>query len=151
MDTLKCYFLMLLGTFRRGNVTAPWTIFLGHPFKARHRLSSMLAMIFHVSGFQTVSKLHEPGHQQVGHKQFPFNFTPVLGLMDGEYLEHILAGHNMLRNVKKTQGPSSRHNVLDDHFNFWNWSKYLGMGASFIPVFLTSFIHRYVLSPMLMQ
>jgi hypothetical protein len=33
-----------------------------------------------------------------------------------------------LGNATKTQGPGSRHDVLDNHFGFWNWLKYNTMG-----------------------
>jgi hypothetical protein len=75
-----------------------------------------------------IPKLHEPGHERVGHQQFSFNFARGVGLTDGECPERIWAGHNAVGNATKTQGPGSRHDVLDDHFNSWNWSKYSGMG-----------------------
>ena len=36
----------------------------------------------------------------------------------------------MLGNSTKTQGPGSRQDVLDDHFGFWNWQKYVGLGKT---------------------
>ena len=42
--------------------------------------------------------------------------------------ERVWAGHNGLGNSTKTQGPGGRHDVLDDHFSFWNWLKYIGLG-----------------------
>jgi hypothetical protein len=75
-----------------------------------------------------IPKLHEPGHQKAGHEEFSFNFAPGVGLMDGECPECIWVEHNALRNATKTQGPGSRHDVLDDHFGFWNWLKYSSMG-----------------------
>ena len=32
----------------------------------------------------------------------------------------------------KTQGPGSHHDVLDDHFGFWNWQKYIGLGVTLL-------------------
>lgn len=75
-----------------------------------------------------IPKLHEPGHQRVGHEEFSFNYAPGVGMTDGECPERIWAGHNALGNATKTQGPGSRHDVLDDHFGHWNWTKYTGMG-----------------------
>ncbi len=37
-------------------------------------------------------------------------------------------GHNNLGHSTKTMGPGSCHDVLDNHFGFWNWQKYVGMG-----------------------
>lgn len=77
-----------------------------------------------------IPKLHEPGHKKKNHEQYSYNFAPGVGLTDGECPERIWAGHNALGNATKTQGPGSRHDVLDDHFGFWNWQKYSGMGAT---------------------
>ena len=32
----------------------------------------------------------------------------------------------------RSQGPGSRHDVLDDHFGFWNWLKYIGLGTTLL-------------------
>lgn len=75
-----------------------------------------------------IPKLHEPGHKKKGHELYSFNFAPGVGMTDGECIERIWSSHNALGNATKTQGPGSRHDVLDDHFGFWNWQKYSGMG-----------------------
>lgn len=77
-----------------------------------------------------IPKLHEPGHKKKNHEQYSFNFAPGVGHTDGECPERIWAHHNALGNATKTQGPGSRQDVLDDHFGFWNWQKYTGMGAT---------------------
>lgn len=78
-----------------------------------------------------IPKFHEPGHKTEGHEEFSCNYGPGLGLTDCEGPERIWAGHNALGNATKTQGPGSRHDVLDDHFGFWNWQKYITMGMLF--------------------
>jgi len=75
-----------------------------------------------------IPKLHEPAHERAGHEQFSFNYGVGVGNTDGECPERIWSGHNALGNSTKTQGPGSRHDVLDDHFGFWNWEKYKSMG-----------------------
>lgn len=77
-----------------------------------------------------IPKLHEPGHKKANHEQYSFNFAPGVGQTDGECPERIWAAHNALGNATKTQGPGSRQDVLDDHFGFWNWQKYTGMGST---------------------
>jgi hypothetical protein len=47
-----------------------------------------------------------------------------------EMPECVWAGHNRLGNSTKTQGPGVHHDVLDDHFGFWNWLKYIGIGKT---------------------
>lgn len=32
----------------------------------------------------------------------------------------------------KTQEPGSQQDVLDDHFGFWNWLKYIGLGTTLL-------------------
>ena len=77
-----------------------------------------------------IPKLHEPMHGRKKHEQFSLNFIPGVGNSDMEAPERIWAGHNGLGNLTKTQGPGGRHDVLDDHFGFWNWQKYVGMGKT---------------------
>ena len=78
-----------------------------------------------------IPTFHEPGHGQVGHQEYSFKLSLGMGLMDGEGCERIWAANNALGNATKTQGPGSRQDVIDDHFGFWNWLKYCGMGGLF--------------------
>lgn len=79
-----------------------------------------------------IPKLHEPMHQHTKHQGYSFNYIPGSGLTDGECPERIWAPHNTLANSTKTQGPGSRQDVLDDHFGFWNWLKYVGQGKTLV-------------------
>ncbi|KDR65106.1 hypothetical protein GALMADRAFT_82273, partial [Galerina marginata CBS 339.88] len=77
-----------------------------------------------------IPKLHEPSHSGSDHQTFSFNTIPGVGETDGECIERLWGPHNILGNATKTQGPGSRQDVLDDHFNFWNWEKYVGFGRT---------------------
>ncbi|KDR66325.1 hypothetical protein GALMADRAFT_1156932 [Galerina marginata CBS 339.88] len=78
-----------------------------------------------------IPKLHDAGHKKTkNHEQFSFNLFKGVGLTDGECPERIWAPHNPLGNSTKTMGPGSRHDVLDDHFGFWNYEKYISMGKT---------------------
>ncbi|PPQ82484.1 hypothetical protein CVT26_012847 [Gymnopilus dilepis] len=79
-----------------------------------------------------IPKLHYSMHETAGHEVYSLNLIPGAGLSDCECPERVWAPHNPLGNSTKTQGPGSRHDVLDDHFNFWNWLKYVGMGATLL-------------------
>jgi len=79
-----------------------------------------------------IPKLHEPMHGVAGHQVYSLNYIPGVGLSDCECPERVWAPHNALGNSTKTQGPGSRHDVLDDHFGFWNWQKYIGFGATLL-------------------
>ncbi|PPQ99597.1 hypothetical protein CVT26_009183 [Gymnopilus dilepis] len=91
-----------------------------------------------------IPKLHEPMHQQSGHQVFSLNFLPGVGLSDLECPERVWSAHNALGNSTKTQGPGSRHDVLDDHFGFWNWQKYIGMGRTLARKYKTAVADRNI-------
>ena len=79
-----------------------------------------------------IPKMHEEGHKKTkNHEQFSLNLCPGVGYSDGEGPERIWSAHNALGNATKTMGPGSRHDVLDDHFGFWNYGKYVAMGKFF--------------------
>lgn len=77
-----------------------------------------------------IPKMHEPAHGKENHQMYSLNYIPGVGQSDLEAPERIWSPHNILGNSTKTQGPGSRHDVLDDHFNFWNYQKYMGLGKS---------------------
>ena len=79
-----------------------------------------------------IPKLHEPMHGGKNHHKFSLNFIPGVRKSDMETPECIWAGHNGLGNSTKMQGPSGHHDILNDHFGFWNWLKYVGMGKTLI-------------------
>ncbi|PPQ77567.1 hypothetical protein CVT26_006159 [Gymnopilus dilepis] len=79
-----------------------------------------------------IPKLHEPMHNTANHQVFSLNYIPGVGLSDLECPERVWSAHNALGNSTKTQGPGSRHDVLDDHFGFWNWQKFVGMGRTLL-------------------
>ncbi|KDR69912.1 hypothetical protein GALMADRAFT_47993, partial [Galerina marginata CBS 339.88] len=77
-----------------------------------------------------IPKLHEPMHGTKDHEVYSLNFIPGVGFSDFETPERFWSAHNALGNSTKTQGPGSRQDVLDDHFGFWNWLKYVGLGKT---------------------
>lgn len=77
-----------------------------------------------------IPKMHEPAHGKANHHMYSLNYIPGVGQSDLEAPERIWSPHNILGNATKTQGPGSRHDVLDDHFNYWNYSKYISLGDS---------------------
>ncbi|KAF8201858.1 hypothetical protein BJ912DRAFT_1054149 [Pholiota molesta] len=89
-----------------------------------------------------IPKFHEPAHNDKNHEQYSFNHVVGVGNTDGECPERAWAGHNGLGNATKTQGPGSRHDVLDDHFGFWNWRKYCNMGNTLIRRYKSAIMER---------
>ncbi len=75
-----------------------------------------------------IPKFHEPAHHTEDHHTFSCNLVKGLGNCDCEGPERIWGSHNALGNLTKTMGPGSQHDVLDNHFGFWNWLKYTAMG-----------------------
>ncbi|KAK0209542.1 hypothetical protein IW262DRAFT_1450772 [Armillaria fumosa] len=74
-----------------------------------------------------IPKFHYPAHHDENHHEFSCNLVKGMGASDCEGPEHIWGSHNVLGNATKTMGTGSRHDVLDDHFGFWNWLKYIAM------------------------
>ncbi|KAL0568964.1 hypothetical protein V5O48_013007 [Marasmius crinis-equi] len=75
-----------------------------------------------------IGKLHEPGHQQIDHKEYSLNLIKGAAQVDGESNKRIWGPHNILGNSMKTMGPGARQDLLEAQFDFWNWQKYQSMG-----------------------
>ncbi|KAK7022854.1 hypothetical protein VNI00_016900 [Paramarasmius palmivorus] len=85
----------------------------------------------HTTVIPAIGKLHEPGHHQdKQHKQFSLNLVRGAGHVDGEGMERIWGIHNALSNCTKTMGPGARQDTLESAFDFWNFLKYIAMGAT---------------------
>ncbi|PBK71032.1 hypothetical protein ARMSODRAFT_987945 [Armillaria solidipes] len=91
-----------------------------------------------------IPKFHEPAHKAERHHKFSCNLVKGLGNCDCEGPECIWGGHNNLGNLMKTMGPGSCHDVLDNHFSFWNWLKYIGMGKALIQKYKAAIWERNV-------
>ncbi|KAF8895002.1 hypothetical protein CPB84DRAFT_1848339 [Gymnopilus junonius] len=79
-----------------------------------------------------IPKLHKPMHEQKDHQVYSLNLIKGVGFSDCKCPEQVWAPHNALSNSTKTQGPGSHQDVLDDHFGFWNWLKYIGLGSTLL-------------------
>ncbi len=79
-----------------------------------------------------IPKFHELAHHAEDHHTFSCNLVKGLDNCDCKGPEHIWGSHNALGNSTKTMGLGSWHDVLEDHFDFWNWLKYAAMGDYFI-------------------
>ena len=91
-----------------------------------------------------IPKLHEPMHEAAGHQVYSLNFIKGCGLSDCECPERVWSPHNALSNSTKTQGPGSRQDVLDDHFGFWNWRKYVSLGATLLRKYKAAVAQRNI-------
>ena len=91
-----------------------------------------------------IPKLHKPMHGRVNHEVFSLNFIPGVGKLDLETPERVWSVHNSLGNSTKTQGPGGRHDVLNDHFGFWNWLKYVGLGKTLMSKYKAAIVERNI-------
>ncbi|KAJ6548887.1 hypothetical protein B0H19DRAFT_1032024 [Mycena capillaripes] len=75
-----------------------------------------------------VPKFHLPAHIESCNISFSFLLTRYVGQTDGEAPERGWSNINRLATSTREMGPNLRREVLDDHFNDWNWKKILSMG-----------------------
>jgi hypothetical protein len=83
-------------------------------------------------------------HVATNHQVYSLNYIRGVGLSDLECPERVWAGHNAIGNSTKTQGPGSRHDILDDQFNFWNWQKYNTMGTTLMRKYRNALAERNI-------
>jgi hypothetical protein len=77
-----------------------------------------------------VPKFHLPAHIESCNINFSFLLTRYVAQTDGEAPERGWSHINPLALSTREMGPHLRREVLDDHFNDWNWQKILRMGES---------------------
>ncbi|KAJ7047950.1 hypothetical protein C8F04DRAFT_1172413 [Mycena alexandri] len=61
--------------------------------------------------------------------QFSLNLVPGSGQTDGKGIERPWASFGAIATSTRVSGPGARHDALDDHWNFWNWLKTIGLPA----------------------
>ncbi|KAJ7836845.1 hypothetical protein B0H13DRAFT_1651891 [Mycena leptocephala] len=79
-----------------------------------------------------VPKFHLPAHIELCNILYSFNLTPFVGRTDGEAPERGWADANRLANSTSISGPGARQDMLDAHFQYWNWKKIIALGKSFL-------------------
>ncbi|KAL0571417.1 hypothetical protein V5O48_010552 [Marasmius crinis-equi] len=86
-----------------------------------------------------IPKFHHPAHQEdKEHDRLNCNYAKGLGDCDCECAERMWSSLNPAAPSTKPMGPGSRVLVLNDHFGFYNWGKYVGTG--------TTLARRYLLA-----
>ena len=74
-----------------------------------------------------VPKFHGYGHAPVCQGKFNLAYMDGVGMTHGEGVETIWAHSGSIAIYTRENGPNARHLVLDDHWNGWNWRKYVGL------------------------
>ncbi|KAF7317461.1 CxC2 domain-containing protein [Mycena chlorophos] len=76
-----------------------------------------------------IPKMHIKGHILVCQLLFSLYLALAAGQLDGEGIERVWAMSGSLAGSTKMSGPGARSDQLDDHWGFWNWSKFVGLPA----------------------
>ncbi|KAK6968964.1 CxC2 domain-containing protein [Favolaschia claudopus] len=79
-----------------------------------------------------IPKMHIHAHTMDCQVQFSLNLVPGSGQTDGEGIERPWANIGAIASSTRVSGPGARHDALDDHWNFWNWLKLIGLHALLI-------------------
>ncbi|KAF7375725.1 CxC2 domain-containing protein [Mycena sanguinolenta] len=74
-----------------------------------------------------IPKMHIHAHTLECQVQFSLNLVPGSGQTDGEGIERPWASIGAIASSTRVSGPGARHDALDDHWNFWNWLKTIGL------------------------
>ncbi|KAJ7898154.1 hypothetical protein B0H14DRAFT_3080805 [Mycena olivaceomarginata] len=76
-----------------------------------------------------IPKMHIHAHTLDCQVKFSLNLVPGSGQTDGEGIERPWASIGAIASSTQVSGPGARHDALDDHWNFWNWLKTIGLPA----------------------
>lgn len=75
-----------------------------------------------------IPKLHIHSHTLVCQLLYTLTYLLGAGQTDGEGIERPWAMIGGVATSTREMGPGSRHDVLDDHWGYWNWSKLISLG-----------------------
>jgi hypothetical protein len=89
-----------------------------------------------------IPKMHIHAHTLACQVKFSLNLVPGSGQTDGEGIEHLWASIGVIASSTRVSGPGARHDALDDHWNFWNWLKTIGLRKCFGTMILTTQLMR---------
>ncbi|KAG1901792.1 uncharacterized protein F5891DRAFT_1221419 [Suillus fuscotomentosus] len=122
--------LLLLSVVISYDIACQWKINLTKRMDDLPEHPQILAAVALAAFMFGIPKFHCPAHEEKCAIPHSLNLMPGVGRTDGEGIERNWAEMNHVANSTKEMGPGSRHNVLNDHFGYHNWSKYTGLGLS---------------------
>jgi hypothetical protein len=85
-----------------------------------------ITVILHLFRF-VIPKMHIHAHTLACQLLFSLNLVPGSGQTDGEGIERPWASIGAIATSTRVSGPGARHDMLDDHWSFWNWLKTIGL------------------------
>ncbi|KAJ7190623.1 hypothetical protein GGX14DRAFT_579706 [Mycena pura] len=74
-----------------------------------------------------IPKMHIHSHTMDCQTKFSLNLVPGSGQTDGEGIERPWSSIGAIATSTRVSGPGARHDTLDNHWNFWNWLKTIGL------------------------
>lgn len=78
-----------------------------------------------------IPKGHIEAHGTKCHSKHSLNTQPGVGRTYGEGIEQQWSNINLVATSTREMGPGAREEVLNDHWNWWNYRKLVGFGMSF--------------------
>ncbi|KAJ7026597.1 hypothetical protein C8F04DRAFT_1267965 [Mycena alexandri] len=75
-----------------------------------------------------IPKMHIHSHTLACQVLFSLNFLSGAGQTDGEGIERPWANLGGVATSTREMGPGSRHDTLDCHLHYWNWTKLTSIG-----------------------
>ncbi|GJF00735.1 CxC2 domain-containing protein [Phanerochaete sordida] len=75
-----------------------------------------------------IPKYHFWGHTGDDHNKYSLNLIPGVGRTDGEEVERNWWRHDATAASTREMGPGSRHDTLEDHFHWSNFTRLAGLG-----------------------
>ncbi|GJF01001.1 hypothetical protein PsYK624_173060 [Phanerochaete sordida] len=75
-----------------------------------------------------IPKYHFWGHTGEDHNKYSLNLVPGVGRTDGEEVERNWWRHDATAASTREMGPGSRHDTLEDHFHWSNYTRLVGLG-----------------------
>ncbi|KAL0570387.1 hypothetical protein V5O48_011577 [Marasmius crinis-equi] len=125
---LKAYLPFLLMLIIAYDIACQWMINLNR--RMEDDWNENLRIPAAITTVPVIPKFHHPAHQDEDHNKYNCNFVQGLGHSDCECCERLWSVTNAAAPSTKPMGPGSRLVVLNDHFRYYNWGKYVGMGAT---------------------
>ncbi|KAF7308657.1 CxC2 domain-containing protein [Mycena chlorophos] len=110
------------------DIACQWSIELEQrlrrlPEHVRQHLASELVQF-------AVPKMHIKGHILPCQIRYSLALLLGAGQTDGEGIERLWAAIAGVAGSTKVSGPGTRSDQLDDHWQFWNWQKLVGMAET---------------------
>lgn len=75
-----------------------------------------------------IPKYHFAAHKEKGHNIYSLNLMKGAGRVCCEQIERTWPKHAETAASTREMGPGSRHDTLEDHFQYTNWRIYCSLG-----------------------